>query len=150
MNLATFLAHAVKLEYEAMHMSERLANIVELRGERDVEAFYREMVENSRKHLQDALDRAGYAGVAELPAGDYLWPDGFSPECSRWSDVKDITDLDRAMELSLDAERRAMGFYRQVAVAARDPNVQDLAAAFAAEEVEHVEALERFMGLRPY
>lgn len=150
MNLATFLAHAVKLEYEAMHMSERLAHIVELRGERDVEAFYREMAGNSRKHLQEALDRAGYAGVDDLPSDGYRWADGLFPECPRWSDVQDITDLDRAMALSLDAERRAMGFYRQMAVAARDPNVQDLAAAFAAEEVEHVEALERFMGLRPY
>lgn len=150
MDLPTFLAHAVKLEFEALRMSERLANIVKLRGDIDVEAFYRELAGHSRRHLQDALDRAGYPDVSYLPADGYRWPDGSPPECPQWAEVKDITDLDRAMELSLDAERRAMRFYRQISVAARDPNVQDLAAAFAAEESEHVEALERIMGLRPY
>lgn len=150
MDISTFFAHAVKLETEAVRISERLSGIARMRDRTDVEAFYLEMAGYSRKHLGIALDRTGCGDVVDLPAEAYRWPDGFPPESLQWRDVGDIDDLDRAMELALAAERRGMAFYRHVAATSRDSRVQELAGEFGAEEAEHVAAMERIMGLRPY
>lgn len=146
MNLATFLAHAVKLEWEALKHYRNLAEAMQGLGSQEVAAFFRQMAEISSSHYQEALCRAGFADISDLPDLDYQWPAGRVPEVVDGN----ILDLETAMQLSLQAEQRGIDFYAGVAAAVADPEVRRIAAAFAAEEREHELALLRFIGELPY
>jgi len=150
MDLDTFLAHAVKLEHEAVETYERFAaratNVPE-----DTAVFLKEMAHYARLHLGEILDHAGCRHADELPPRAYLWGDQAGPEAlTALLSSGDAIDLDRAMTLAHEAERRAAHFYEGAAEASADPRVNALAREFAAEEHRHVLALERFMGLKPY
>ena len=151
MNLDTFLAHAVKLEHEASLIYAKSVEVVAARGSLEAEAFFREMAHYSNLHLGKMMTRAGINNVSELPQQSYLWGSRSAPETlNPVPTSSDIIDLDSAMTMALDAERRAVAFYESAAQSSADPQVKALALEFVAEEREHVVALERFSGLLPY
>lgn len=146
MNLATFLAHAVKLEWEAQKHYQNLAEVMQELHSHEVAAFFHEMVGFSTRHFHEAMQRAGFSDISELPDIDYQWPAEMAPEVLSGN----IVDLDRAMQLSLEAERRGADFYAGIAARSTDPEVRHIASTFAAEEREHEQALLRFIGVQPY
>ncbi len=54
-----------------------------------------------------------------------------------------------ALQMALEAEQRARDFYEQVFAATADPDVKLLAAAFAQEEAQHAEWIERALATAP-
>lgn len=151
MNLATFLAHAVRLESEAECIYRQSAEALDPAQYADAVAFFGEMAGYARQHLEETMSRAGMNDLTSLPAAGYVWDGAAAPESVELPSTGDaVLDLDRAMSLALAAERRAAAFYAQVADAAGEPAVTALAETFAAEERAHVLALERFMGDKPY
>jgi rubrerythrin len=142
MRLRQFLAHAVKLEAAAAQGSDSIADAMATLGNPEVEAFFRKMAEYSRLHLQDAMARAGFNHVSELPPDGYVWPDDLPPESPAWFGIDGLMSVEQAVGLALEAERRGFEFY----VAAQtdpDPRVRTMAAEFAQEEHGHVEELLR-------
>lgn len=151
MNLDTFLAHAVKLENEAAVTYAKSVEVVTAAQNQDAAAFFREMAGYANLHLNDVMRQAGYKDVSDLPQIVYRWGNQAAPETLSPLPVSgEIIDLDSAMTRALDAERRAVVFYEETAQSSADPRVRALALEFAAEEREHVLALERFMGSKPY
>lgn len=146
MDLSTFLSHAAKLEFEAHRHYASLAEAAAGRDIPEVAAFLHEMAEYAELHFKQVLRRAGAQQMNELSISDYLWPEGTAPE----SLDGNILDLDSAMQQSLRAEQRGRDFYACIAATAADPEVVALAEDFCSEEAEHITALERFMGARPY
>ena len=142
MDIRTFLAHAVKLEAAAAQGSDSLADAMETWGNREVEAFFRQMAEFSRRHLKEAMARAGFRHVSELPSEGYRWPDGIPPESAQWFGIDGFMDRDQAVLLALEAERRGLDFYEHIAQTETDPRVKSMAAEFATEERDHVAQLE--------
>ncbi len=151
MDLCTFLAHAVKLEHEAAIIYTKSAEVVSAAKNQDAAAFFCEMAGYANSHLKDVMTRAGYKDISDLPEMSYQWGNRSAPETlSPIPSSDDIIDLDSAMTMALDAERRAVEFYAGVAASSPDPRIRTLALEFATEERGHVLALERFMGLKPY
>jgi len=151
MSLPSFLAHAVKLEYEAEKIYRETAELITRMDPSHAGEFFKEMAGYAKQHLDSIMHRAGITDITELPQVGYIWgtdpvPESIAPPPAADSGI----DLDDAMALALDAERRAAAFYAEVATTSLDPIVKVLANTFAAEEREHVLALERFMGAKPY
>lgn len=146
MNLSTFLSHAAKLEFEAHRHYAGLAEAAASRDIPEVAAFLREMANYAELHFKQVLHRAGARQMSDLLMADYLWPEGTAPE----SLDGNILDLDSAMQQSLRAEQRGRDFYARIAATATAAEVVALAEVFCSEEGEHIAALERFMGARPY
>lgn len=144
-----FLAHAVELEREAARRYEELAESMKTEGNREVEQFFRRMALFSRKHLAQAVERGGFRDLPALPAQDYQWPDGVSPEQYDWIGVDGMLDVHRALALALDGERRGHAFYAGIATVTRDPEVRARAREFAEEEAEHVAQLEKWIERHP-
>jgi rubrerythrin len=144
-NVLTFLAHAIHVEMAAAQRSDELADAMQTWGNREVEAFFRKMAEYSRKHLKEALARAGLRRTADLPADGYDWPDGVPPESGDWWAVDGLMGIEQAIENALAGERRGFEYYDGVAGRSADPEVRAMAAEFAAEEREHVELLEKLL-----
>ncbi len=145
-DIKLFLAHAVELERESARRYEELAASMRADGNTTVEKFFRKMAAFSRKHYTEAMERGGFRRLPALPAHEYQWPDGVSPEQFGWIGVDAMIDVKHALELALDSERRGQAFYAGIADRSTDHEVRVMAREFAAEEAEHVAELEKWLG----
>lgn len=144
-SIRRFLAHAVRLEAEAARRFDELADHMATHGNQDVEALFRQFADFSRLHLQDAMERAGFRFITDLPDDGYDWPDGESPEATAWWGVDALMDVQSALELALASERQGLAYYQGIADTSLDPKVVAMAAEFAGEEQEHVVRLEKIL-----
>ena len=144
-SVQAFLAHAIRLESAAAQRSDELADAMQTWGNREVEAFFREMAEHSREHLKEAMARAGFRQMTELPADGYDWPDDVEPESPDWWGVDGLMGIEQAIENALAGEQRGLDYYESVAAGTSKMKLKALAEEFAAEEREHVAELDKVL-----
>lgn len=151
MDLDNFLAHAIKLERDAVTTYEQLSSSLTEQFSRDVIVFFEEMAHYARLHLGEIRKHVGPQFVEADAAKRYIGESSTGPESIVIPEQAiDTCDLERVMSLAHEAESRAARFYAEIARIATDQKVTTLARQFAAEEQQHILALERFMGLKPY
>ena len=145
--LPEFLAHAIALEREAAERYQELADMMEAHRNDAVSALFRDMVHYSRLHHDSIVERATGVELPTLRPRQFRWS---SPPEAGGEEAFDYTLAPyNALRYARENEIRAMEYYTQVAQQAEDPEVQRLAAAFAVEETEHVEALEDWLARTP-
>jgi rubrerythrin len=144
-SIHTFLAHAIRLEAAAAQRSDELADAMQTWGNKEVEAFFRQMAEYSRLHLKEAMSRAGFRQFSELPDDGYEWPGGVPPESADWWGVDGLMGIEHAIEMALEGEKRGLEYYEAIATTTSSERVKAMAAEFAAEEREHVAELEKVL-----
>jgi rubrerythrin len=145
--LPEFLAHAIALENEAAERYLELADMMEAHRNDPVAELFRDMVRYSRMHHASIVERAQGIALPALRSWQYRWRQ--PPEAGG----------DEAFDISLDTwtalcyaranEVRAMEYYSEVGQDASDAEVKRLAAEFAAEETEHVAALDQWLARTP-
>lgn len=150
MDIHIFLAHAVKLEFEAEEAYLKLVDLMIEQGNRDVAEFFREMAGFCRLHGEAAMKHAGFDDATDIHGMIDSWSGSSSSEIPDMKNFASPSDLDGAMSLALATEKHGATFYEDVARTTIDREVRLLAEDFAAEERGHVLALERFFGLKPY
>lgn len=150
-DLATFLAHAIRLEADAADGYDWLAARMDEQGNAGAAALFRKLGEFSCLHLAEthARYRLLVGECLKLPDSEYRWPDGDSPEDPRSTHPDTAIDSRQAIEMALGLERDACDFYSAVANQSRNAEVQELAQTFAEEESEHVSQLERWLQRLP-
>jgi rubrerythrin len=141
--ITIFLAHAVKLETEAVRCFEDLAEAMASWGNTETESFFRRMADYARLHQKDAMARAGFRELPKLSPEEWQWPEGISPERAQWVGLDGFTDVVQALDLALESEQAAHDFYRQIADTSPDAKVRAMAEEFAEEEAEHVAEVTR-------
>jgi rubrerythrin len=144
-----FLAHAIALEREAARRYEELSAAMGTEGNRELREFFDRMAHFSRLHLKEARDRAGFRDLPVLAESDYDWPDGIAPETADWVGVDAHLDARGALQLAIESERRGHAYYAAIAATTTDAELRHIAAEFAAEEGEHLAALERLIAALP-
>ncbi|UCH17747.1 MAG: ferritin family protein [Burkholderiales bacterium] len=145
--LPEFLAHAIALEHEAAERYLELADMMEAHRNDEVSQLFRDMVRYSRMHHDSIVARAGAMELPELRPGQYRWrhpPEAGGEEAFDYS----LNAYD-ALRYARENELRAMQYYSEVGQHATDEEVRRLAAEFAAEETEHVEALDDWLARTP-
>jgi rubrerythrin len=146
-DLGVFLLHAVVLEDEAASRYEELADTMDVHHNDEVAELFRQMAAYSRLHLEEATEHARQhaGGLPDLKPWEFDWPGPESPESGQTDSAHYLMTPHHALKLALAAETSARDFYAQVAAHARSDEIRTLAAEFAAEETEHVQALERWL-----
>lgn len=139
-----FLSHAVQLELEAATHYESLSSMMHQEGYAEVANFFSTMAAYSHCHLQEAMQRGGFDRIPELDKNSFRWPGGVSPEAAQL-DGDTRLDIQGALLIALEGEHRCHKFYQQISQYSPDPEVQRLAAEFAAEEAEHVAELQQWL-----
>ena len=148
MDMDSFLAQAVRIEHAAEMIYRRSAELIDAAENPQAVVFFDEMAGYAHKHALQAITRAGDGA---LNRSLYLGDNDAEPESLiTLPTVGDRIELEGAMRMALEAEKRGLAFYLEVARDASDPDVRILALEFAAEEREHVFAVEKFLGQRPY
>ncbi|HRY86759.1 MAG TPA: ferritin family protein [Rubrivivax sp.] len=147
MSLPEFLAHAIALEHEAAERYLELADMMESYRNDEVAATFRDMVRYSRLHHESIVARAQGLELPALRSWQYRWR--HPPEVGGEEAFDPALSTYEALRYARENEFRAQSFYAQAAQAAGDAEVRRLATEFAAEEAEHVQALDDWLARTP-
>lgn len=141
--LPLFLAHAIALEREAAERYHELADMMEAHRNDEVSALFRDMVRYSRLHHDSIVERADGVVLPAIGPWDYCWR---TPPEAGGDEAFDYTiNAYDALLYARENELRAMNYYSEVGLNTSEAEVRRLAAEFAAEETEHVEALDEWL-----
>jgi rubrerythrin len=142
--LPEFLAHAVVMEEEAAERYLELADMMESHRNDEVSALFRDMHRFSLMHRDSIRERIGTIELPKLKSWEYRWRT--PPEMGDEDAFDYMMEAYNALRYARANEVRAMEYYRSVAGESDDPDLKRLASEFAAEEQEHVEALDKWLG----
>ncbi|MFO1364570.1 MAG: ferritin family protein [Burkholderiales bacterium] len=145
--LPEFLAHAVALEQEAAERYLELADMMEAHRNDAVAQIFRDMNRFSLLHYEEVKKRAGSLELPKLKSWQFRW--SAPPEKGGDEAFDYMLEPYNALRYARENEERAMAYYRSVADAAPDGEVRRLANEFAAEESEHVAALDKWLAQTP-
>jgi rubrerythrin len=145
--LPEFLAHAIALEHEAAERYLELADMMEAHRNDEVSALFRDMVRFSRMHHDSIVERAQGVALPALRSWQYRWT--HPPEAGGDEAFDATLDAYSALRYARENEVRALDYYSAVGMQSSDGEVKRLAAEFAAEETEHVEALDDWLARTP-
>ncbi|HOL38061.1 MAG TPA: ferritin family protein [Rubrivivax sp.] len=145
--LPEFLAHAIALEREAAERYQELADMMEAHRNDAVSALFRDMVHYSTLHHDSIVARAVGIVLPELRPNQFRW--SVPPEVGGEEAFDYTLSPYNALRYARENEFRAMAYYTQVAQQTSDAEVRRLATEFAAEETEHVEAIEDWLARTP-
>ena len=145
--LPEFLAHAIALEREAAERYLELADMMEAHRNDEVSSLFRDMVRYSRLHHDSIVERAQSVALPTLRSWQYRWRE--PPEAGGDEAFDPGLKAYDALRYARENEVRAMVYYEQAGQQTDDPEVKRLAAEFAAEETEHVQALEDWLARTP-
>jgi rubrerythrin len=145
--LPDFLAHAIALEHEAAERYLELADMMEAHRNDAVSALFRDMVRYSRLHHDSIVARARGVALPALRSWEYRWSQ--APEAGGDEAFDVQLDAYHALCYARENEVRAMEYYSAVGINSTDPEVKRLASEFAAEETEHVQALDDWLARTP-
>ena len=145
--LPEFLAHAIALEHEAAERYLELADMMEAHRNDPVSALFRDMVGYSRMHHDSIVERARSVQLPTLRSWQFRWRQ--PPEAGGDEAFDSTLDAYSALRYARENEARALDYYASVGQQSSDPEVKRLAGEFAAEETEHVEALEDWLARTP-
>lgn len=141
--LPQFLAHAIALEREAAERYLELADMMEAHRNDAVSALFRDMVRYSRLHHDSIVERAAGTALPSIGPWEYLWR--YPPEAGGDEAFDPALNAYDALRYARENEERAMQYYSEVGLGSSDPEVKRLAAEFAAEETEHVQAIDDWL-----
>lgn len=147
MTLPEFLAHAIALEHEAAERYLELADMMESYRNDAVAATFRDMVHFSRLHHDSIVERAQGLTLPQLRSWQYRWR--HPPEAGGEEAFDPALTAYEALRYARENEFRAQAFYSEAATDADDAEVKRLATEFAAEEAEHVQALDDWLARTP-
>jgi rubrerythrin len=137
------LANAI--EREAVERYARLVQIMERRGEPEVAAAFRRMLDEERTHVGEVERWTAALGERPPDAAQFRWrvPADLSKSWDEAAGSARLTPY-RAFALAVDNEQRAFALYSYLAAAAEDPKVGAQAERLAHEELRHAALMRRW------
>lgn len=140
-------AHAIAIEREAAERYAEFAQHMADEGNDEVATLFRTLAVFEAEHLETLEARTRGVKVPKVEPGEYAWLDAGAPETAAHELVFRLMTPHQALEIALEAERRAKNFFAEVKETAADPALRALAQEMAAEEEGHIAmvqlALER-------
>lgn len=144
-SLADLLAAAYQIEADAVERYELLAAQMEAHNNPGLVGVFRDMARAEAIHRDEIRRLAGDIDVVGHARKVARWTKGESPEEADLGQVHYMMTPQRALDLVLAAEKRALAFFSVIAATATDPRIKKMAEDFAEEETEHVNLVHRLM-----
>lgn len=137
------LAHALAIEDEACTRYVELADQMDTHNNPAAAAFFRRMAKLEGLHTEKIRAQCAQHSLPSLAPWQYRWRDPEAPESTDYAVVDHMLTLARALTLALHNEQRARDYFLEIACAATEPDVRDLAIELADDERQHMEWLAR-------
>lgn len=146
---AELYAHAIAIEREAAERYSEFAGRMADLGNDEVAKVFSMLADFEAEHLDTLNRRVEGIAVPELSPAEYKWLDAGAPETNAHDLIFRLLTPYQALGIALEAEIRAQQFFRHVFRTASDPALRALAQEMAAEESEHIAAVERELARTP-
>ena len=141
-SVGALYAHALAIEHEAAARYAELARHMDDFGDEAVADLFRRLAALEAEHAYLIAKKTYDMALPRVAADDYSWfPTGAPLPEPQARAVSELTPR-QALEIALDAERRAKAFFEQVLAVAADPGIRALAADFARDEESHIAWVE--------
>jgi len=132
-------AHAIEMEREAAARYAELGERMRDLGNDVVAELFLRLADAERRHEKDLRAKAGGLLLPHLEPGQYAWLEERGPETAARDLVLNLLTPHAALQVALDAEKRALAFFVSVRKTAANVQLAMLAGEMAAEEGVHVE-----------
>ncbi|MBV1930297.1 MAG: ferritin family protein [Porticoccaceae bacterium] len=136
-----FLAHSAALEQEAAERMYELAEAMAVHNNRELHELLTALATYSESHAADIKTLCKDETLPNFKAWEYSWPDDESPEIFHYAKVHYLMTAEDALQTALEVELSAEAFYTDIALSTENPEIKQLAGAFAKEEQEHAQAI---------
>ena len=148
-NLPELYAHAIAIEREAVVRYREFSQWMRDLGEDDVAELFEKLEKIEREHLCALEKETAHFPLPELSPWQYAWLFTSLPGTLENAFPLMPQSTRDALKLALAAERRAIGFYRNVVNEAQDPAVRMVATTMLGEERHHIRDIERALERKP-
>ena len=142
-------AHALAIEREAAARYLEFADRMADEGNDHVATLFRSLARFEAEHVDQLVDATRDMALPEIAPGQYAWLDAGAPETAAHDLVFRLMTPHDALEIALEAERRARRFFDEVYEDAGDAPLRELALDMAREEDDHVAWVERALAANP-
>jgi len=142
-------AHAVAIEREAAERYTELAARMNDEGREDLARIFELLADLESEHLRTLEARTVDVALPAIPDGRYHWMDAGAPETAARDLIFRLMTPRMALDIALQAEKRAQAFFERVFTTCDDPALRALAREMAADEQDHVALLERMLENTP-
>lgn len=143
------LAHSMAIEMEAMDSYNLLADQMEVHNNLEVSELFRKLADAEGHHIDHVKELSVGSHLPDLWRVNYKWrPDGM-PEAETDRNVHYLMTPYHAIELALQAERKAVEFFQHIVDGGSPEPVREMAAVLLSEEKEHVTLLEGWLQRYP-
>jgi rubrerythrin len=145
-----FLTRAWAMEVEAVERYSTLADTMEQHNNPEVAELFRKLARIEQLHADAIEERDPSLQPQEaLAARKPQWDESNGPETADPAELHYRMQPYHALQIALAGERRAHQFFIKAARAAKSAKVRKLALEMAAEEAEHVQLIEDWIGRTP-
>lgn len=145
LNAGELCAHAYELERACERRFDDFAERMAKAGQRPLAMAFDRMARALRRELDELCNGAGELQPARLSPWEYAWRLTYMPEAvDGQARIVPATPRE-ALQLAVQARRRAVIFYEDVAENALDAQVRALASKMAASKLAQQQRLERML-----
>jgi rubrerythrin len=137
------LVEAHALESEAAQRYREFAEIMESHNNGEVAQLFRSIAAQEAEHAEQIARRIGGRAALSPPR------ERRSPAVAELEQAHYLMQPWHALQIAIEAERRAFDFYASVARASDSEELRKAATQLQAEEREHVALLEQWLGRVP-
>lgn len=139
--LGDFMADALEIEQEAVQRYRELADVMTACNNTEVAALFRQMAVHEEEHVRAILERMRWREAPRThrpgaaPSPEAVAPEGLHYLMKPW----------HALQLALQAERRAEAYFARVAESADNADIRAAARRMQQEEAEHVALVAQWL-----
>lgn len=142
-------AHAIEIEREAAERYKELGERMCDLGSDIVAELFLRLADAERKHEKELREKARGLLLPHIEPGQYAWLEERGPETAAHHLVLNLLTPHGALEVALQAEKRALAFFESVRKTAANVQLSMLAGEMAAEEGVHVEWVKSVLRRTP-
>jgi len=140
-----FLAYALVIEIEAEERYRLLAEQMEVHNNPEIATLFSKLAKIEGIHADEIRKKAEGYDLPELHPWTIQWEDAESPESAPLDGAHYLMREWHALQLALQAEKRAHYFFDQLAQTTGDAEIKSLAQEYAEDELEHVRLVEEWI-----
>jgi rubrerythrin len=133
-----FYAHALAIEHEAARCYAEFEAHFADRGDDVLAGLCRNLAQLESEHFELLVKSSAGMGIPAIQAGSHQWLAAEASETAAREFLHRVATTRQLLEIALQSECNALGFFEWVAHTAPDGAVRSLARAMAQEEMEHV------------
>lgn len=144
-----FYAHAIAIEREAARRYREFEEYFADRGEDVLAGLCGNLAALESEHLEILLKASASLALPAIEAASHQWLESAEPQAAARELFYRVVGKRQLLEIALQSECNALGFFEWIAQTTPDAAVRALARDMAVEEMDHVAWVRNALEYRP-